>query len=135
MSCLFRYNPEELACLRLGVWSYYTALVKIVRLQRDGAAQDTGQDSISWITPKRCFFLRKSPTRVSEWKANRVWSRSSGLFVLPHSSRSAFFSAGDFYRWFQVRVMHHVHCIVVIGAMLRRVLHSMAASMHRSCCS
>lgn len=40
---LLRCDPEELACLRIGAWSYHTALVKVMAQKyQDENSRDTG---------------------------------------------------------------------------------------------
>lgn len=51
---LFRYEPEEVACLRLGVWSYYTAIVKVARRHRDGDGQE--HDSFNAFDQRKTSF-------------------------------------------------------------------------------
>ena len=46
-----RCEHEELTCLRSGVWSYHTALVKVVSAQRDSGVQNLGKSSIDSLSP------------------------------------------------------------------------------------
>eukprot|EP00210_Caulerpa_lentillifera_P004581 g4371.t1 len=83
-------DPEELACLRLGVWSYHTALVKVVaRNQREENSQDSvgylpedfqdfkpaayGQDPLDFLS----FLFDPESGMASQVLKNKEWATTA----------------------------------------------------------